>query len=103
MATFPGASVTWQTAPTWRRSSPLARRGFCASCGSPLCFQYDDSLNVSVSVGAFDQAGSLVPSQHGGIESRLSWVTVDLDLPGERCDDDPDYRRLVAATGWTPP
>ena len=22
---------------------------------------------------------------------------------GERCEDDPDYRRLVEQTGWTPP
>ena len=66
-------------------------------------FEYDDSDLTSVPIGAFDSAELLIPTQHGGIESRLSWVRVDDHLPTERCDDDPDYRSLVAQTGWIPP
>jgi hypothetical protein len=103
MANFPARSVAWTGRPRRRRSSPLATRGFCERCGTPLCFQYDDSEHVSLAVGAFDDPRSLRPTQHGGIESRLPWMTIDPELPSERCDDDPDYRRLVEQTGWTPP
>lgn len=103
MATVPRGTVAWQHEPAWRRSSPLARRAFCAACGSPLGFEYDDSDLISIPIGAFDSAESLVPSQHGGIESRLPWVRVDTHLPEERCDDDADYRKLVAQSGWVPP
>ena len=103
MATFPGNAITWHSAPAWRRSSPLAQRAFCAECGSPLGFKYDDSDFVSIPLGAFDDAERLIPMHHGSIETKLSWVRVDDHLPSERCDDDPDYRKLVAETGWTPP
>jgi len=103
MANFPRDAVVWETQPARRRSSPLAVRGYCAACGTPLCFQYDDSDHVSLAVGAFDEPEGLRPMQHGGIESMLPWVSIDLHLPRERCDDDPDYRALVERTGWKPP
>ena len=103
MANFPRGSVVWSCEPTKRRSSPFASRGYCDKCGTPLCFEYDDSDHVSLSVGAFDEPGSLRPSQHGGVESMLPWVRIDAQLPTERCDDDPDYRHLVKKTGWSPP
>ena len=103
MANFPRHEVTWSREPAKRRSSPLAVRGFCDACGTPLCFQYDDSDHVSLAVGAFDDPNRFRPEQHGGIESRLAWVNIDPELPTERCDDDPDYRRLVEQTSWKPP
>jgi len=103
MANFPRDSVTWSSEPRRRRSSAFATRSFCEHCGTPLCFQYDDSDHVSISVGAFDKADGLRPIQHGGIESKLHWVSIDPELPTERCDDDPDYRRLVEETHWRPP
>ncbi len=103
MANFSGDSVTWSREPTKRRSSPFAIRGYCEKCGTPLSFQYDDSDHVSLSVGAFDDADDLSPIQHGGIESRLPWASVDPHLPDERTDDDPDYRHLVEQTKWSPP
>jgi len=103
MANFPREAVTWTRKPALRRSSPLAVRGFCGECGTPLSFKYDDSAHVSLAVGAFDEPNRLRPQQHGGIESRLAWVNVDPELPQERCDDDPDYRVLVQQTKWTPP
>lgn len=103
MANFTKTAVQWQGEPMRRRSSPLAVRGFCADCGTPLCFEYDDSEHVSIAVGAFDEPSRLRPSQHGGIESRIAWVSIDPHLPRERCDDDPDYRALAAQFRWTPP
>jgi hypothetical protein len=60
-----------------RRKRPLAVRGFCADCGSPLSFEYGDSDHISVSVGALDQPEHVTPTQHGGIESKNFWVTID--------------------------
>lgn len=102
-ANFPRNEVTWQGEPVRRRSSPFSVRGFCGECGTPLLFEYDDSPHVCIAVGAFDDPEPLRPLEQGGIESRLSWAVVPEGLPSERCDDDPDYRRLVRETGWTPP
>ena len=103
MANFPRSAVRWSRRPAARRSSPLAVRGFCDHCGTPLSFQYEDSEHVSLAVGAFDEPANLRPVQHGGIESRLPWVRIAPELPEERCDDDPDYRRLLEQTKWSPP
>jgi hypothetical protein len=82
-----------------RRSSPLATRGFCRDCASPLSFEYSDSVHTSVSVGALDHPERVRPTQHGGIESKIVWVMIDEDLPVERVDNDPRLPRLVA-TNW---
>jgi len=103
MANFARDCVTWSGEPRWRRSSPLAQRGFCGDCGTPLAFSYDDSEHVSLAVGAFDDPRTLRPTQHGGIESRLPWVRIDPALPAEQCADDADYRALVEASGWRAP
>jgi uncharacterized protein (DUF1330 family) len=103
MANFPRDRVTWHDAPRWRRSSPIAERGFCGECGTPLAFSYDDSQHVSLAVGAFDDPRTLRPTQHGGVEGRLPWARIDPGLPAERCADDADYRVLVEASGWQAP
>jgi hypothetical protein len=103
MAGFPADQISWRGHPKLRRSSPFSVRGFCGECGTPLTFEYDDATHVSISIGAFDDPAALPPREHGGIESKLPWVDIAADLPTERCDDDPDYRRLVKETNWTPP
>lgn len=102
-ANFDRAAVTWEGERMTRRSSPLAVRGFCAACGSPLSFEYDDGDHISLSAGAFDEPDALEPMQHGGIESKLAWLNIIDDLPIERTDDDPDYNALLRRTGWSPP
>jgi hypothetical protein len=104
MANFPRSALKWTGKERkLRRSSPLAVRGFCADCGSPLSFEYGDSDHTSVSVGCLDKPERAIPTQHGGIESKLAWVTLGDHLPTERVDDDPDYRALLERTGWKPP
>jgi hypothetical protein len=104
MANFPRAALTWTgKKQALRESSPLAVRGYCADCGSPLSFQYRDSDHTSISVGALDHPERVRPTQHGGIESKIAWVVIDKHLPSERVDDDPDYRALLEKTGWRPP
>ena len=104
MANFPRAALIWSgKGRILRPSSPLAVRGFCGDCGSPLSFQYADSEHTSVSVGALDHPERVRPTKQGGIESRIGWVTIDPQLPAERVDDDPDYCALLLKTDWRPP
>lgn len=87
------ADVTWTGSPAYFASSPIARRGFCAGCGTPLTFDYSDSDRIDLCVGALDDPSAARPTSHFGVESRVSgWIAPD-DLPAERCDE---YAPLVA-------
>ncbi|TIU70908.1 MAG: GFA family protein, partial [Mesorhizobium sp.] len=52
----PVAGLSWLTTePTYRRSSPIARRSFCQSCGTPLTLAYDaNPYEVAMHIGTFD-------------------------------------------------
>lgn len=80
--------VSWRgAAPTWYASSKFARRGFCGRCGTPLAFEFLDSLRMDLSIGSLDQPALVKPVSHYAIESRIeSWHTDD-GLPGERLDE----------------
>ena len=47
----PKANVAWQREPDYFASSPIARRGFCAACGTPLTFEYPDSEKLDLTIG----------------------------------------------------
>lgn len=48
----------------WYRSSPQARRGFCATCGSQLFWDPVHGRHMSVSAGSLDQPTGLHPGRH---------------------------------------
>jgi hypothetical protein len=79
--------VLWEQPPTFRRSSAIAQRGFCAQCGTPLCLKYDESAEIAILVGAFDEADDLVPAYHYGVEGRLSWVDIGGGLPEQNTEE----------------
>lgn len=71
------ADVTLRGVPKYFRSSALARRGFCAACGSPLCYEADaEPESIWLTVGTHDDAGSLAPRDHLWVEDKLPWVTI---------------------------
>lgn len=77
-------AVAWTAgAPTLYRSSPIATRGFCARCGSPLFYDADAEDHLALLVGSLDDPSDVVPIRHDGIESRLPWVDCRPDLPGQ--------------------
>ncbi|MEP7056471.1 MAG: GFA family protein [Caldimonas sp.] len=80
-------AVTWTaTAPARFASSKLALRGFCATCGTPLSFEYLASDRMDLAAGAFDDPAALRPVAHFAVESRIaSWHAAD-GLPEERLD-----------------
>jgi hypothetical protein len=80
--------VTWDKgALTYFASTKFARRGFCGRCGTPLAFEYLESAHMDLSVGSLDEPGSMRPTSHFGIESRLPSFYTEDGLPGKRIED----------------
>lgn len=81
------ADVEWTGEPTYFASSPSARRGFCAKCGTPLTFDYPDSDKMDLTVGSLDDPSAARLTSHFGVETRVDgWIAPD-DLPVQRCDE----------------
>ena len=80
--------VAWlKSPPAYFASSKIARRGFCATCGSPLSFEYLDSERMDLSVGSLDEPGLLRPISHFAVESRIPSWHADDGLPEKRIDE----------------
>ena len=98
------ADVSWETEPDWYDSSPIARRPFCAHCGTSLGFVYrEGSDKMDLTVASFDDPSRFVPKHHFGAESiHRAWLNTE-GLPEIRTQD---YQQLVdkwvAATGKAP-
>lgn len=100
------AGLTWTTRePDRYRSSPIAYRGFCSACGTPLTFEFADeaSTDLDLTVGSLDDPGRFRPVSHFAIESRHeAWVDTR-DLPGLRSEENPNTRdRWMNTVGHLP-
>lgn len=83
------ASVHWEREPDYYASSPIARRGFCSSCGTSLTFEHPDSENMDLIVGTFDEPGDFEPAHHFGAESmHRAWLNTE-GLKEIRTDEHP--------------
>ena len=67
--------------PAIRRSSPIAERGFCGECGTPLLLSYDGRDDIALTVGSLDDAARWAPTSHYGIEGRLPWADCGGGMP----------------------
>lgn len=65
------STVRWTTtAPEIYRSSAIATRPFCASCGTTLGFGYDEGTSkLYLTVASFDEPWDFRPTSHFGAES----------------------------------
>lgn len=82
-----GARVMWDHEPDWYESSPIARRGFCSACGTPLAFMFKDGTGLDLTVGSFDDPSALVPILHAGAEGiHEAWLDTS-GLPRHRSDE----------------
>ena len=100
----PQSALTWEREPDYYASSPIARRGFCRSCGTPLSFEYvDGSANIDLTVGSFDHPDRFKPTMHFSIESRhAAWLDTSR-LPGKRTDEHkPLVERWMKTLGKLP-
>jgi hypothetical protein len=78
------SDVSWSAdEPAYYDSSKIARRGFCATCGTPLTFHYHDSEHMDLSVGSLDHPERMRPALHVGVESRIANFHVDDGLPSK--------------------
>jgi hypothetical protein len=63
-------------------SSPGATRGFCAACGTQICFTADYIPGlIDLTVGSLDQPASVEPAMHYWDSKRLPWVRFADNLP----------------------
>ena len=98
------ADVAWQGEPDLYESSPIARRPFCARCGTPIGFRFvEGSANMDLTVGSFDDPSDFRPKHHFGAESiHEAWLDTSA-LPRIKTSD---YELLnqkwIAATGKAP-
>ena len=98
--------LEWTTrGPDRYASSPIAHRGFCSQCGTPLTFEFSDgeATGLDLTVGSFDDPYRFRPTSHFAIES---WHHEWLDtrgLPGKRSEDNANTRdRWINTVGRLP-
>lgn len=72
---------------SYYRSSDVARRGFCAACGTPLTFDYPEADDTGVLVGTLDEPDRAPPVAQHGNEGRVAWYAELTQVPG----DSPTY------------
>jgi len=70
---------------------PLANRGFCGECGSPIAFQYRGANHITIWVGSLDHTEKFIPEAHWGTESRLPWVNIHPELPDYQTEEYGDF------------
>ena len=90
---MPFASVNLESF-AWTRGSPgifkssaVAERGFCRSCGTPLSYRNIENAWISLTTGSFDEPERLPPAVQLGVESRMSWFARLDGLPGIATED----------------
>jgi hypothetical protein len=83
--------------PAYFASSNLAKRGFCAKCGTPLSFKYDTAnARMYATIGSLDHPERVALVKQFGIESQLPWVKFCEDVPGKRTAESADEQEFLA-------
>jgi hypothetical protein len=97
-----GAKLEWtRGAPKKFQSSNLARRGFCADCGTPLTYEAPDG--VALAIAAFDYPHDIVPTIQWGIEAKLPYVDAISGLPEQHTMADSDAPFLAELVSYQHP
>jgi hypothetical protein len=99
LAGAPRADFAWtRGTPAFFSSSNLARRGYCAQCGTPLSFAYEQpAARIYVTIGTLDEPAGVPIVRQYGIESRLPWVQFCESLPAEATAADATAAAYLAA------
>jgi hypothetical protein len=78
----PADDFAWTAAePTWYRSSPDLRRGFCPTCGTSLRTLTDDDAHVCITLASLDDSAQIAPILHMWTSSQAFWLEINHDLP----------------------
>jgi hypothetical protein len=78
-----GYGVTWtRGAPNWFESSDVARRGFCANCGTPLAYDgHEPDASLELAIGALDNPELAPPTRQVNPHDRLSFFETLVATP----------------------
>jgi hypothetical protein len=86
--------------PKMYRSSPIARRGFCGRCGTPLLMEpVPSGRHIGISVGSLDHPERVRPKVHWGSESEVPWLKIADGLRHKHTMDDVAVAAAWAAIG----
>ena len=97
------ADVSWERQPDRYRSSPIAERGFCRDCGTPLTFEFLDGENMDLTIGSFDEPGRFQPRHNYAVESMHEQWLDTTALPRYRTEDNPNVvKRWMDSIGRLP-
>ena len=88
--------LTWtRGAPKYFVSSNVAKRGFCGDCGTPLTWEYEGWIDLTVA--SFDQAAEIEPVVQMAVGAQYPWLwrldAIDVREPAS----DPDYATFLAS------
>ncbi len=83
--------------PAWFWSSGTVRRGFCASCGTPMFFDIPGRDVLSIALGTLDDPAAVPPIFQCGTEARMPWLDGLLALPSDAADDAAWYEEIAAS------
>jgi hypothetical protein len=79
------------------QSSPIAKRGFCARCGTPIsCESIEHATTIAITIGSLDNPAIVKPSSHWGVESQLDWFEAGKGLPRNKTPEDPRVSKVAA-------
>ena len=98
------ADVRWDGEPDWYEGSPIARRPYCAACGTSLGFVFrEGSDKMDLTVASFDDPSRFRPKWHFGAESiQRNWLNTE-GLPEHKTTDyDVLVEKWVQAIGRVP-
>lgn len=98
------ADVQWEHHPDRYRSSPIAERGFCSTCGTPLTFEFlEGSDSLDLTVGSFDDPYRFKPTHHFSPETwHENWLDTRR-LPVTRVDEKSLHSRPLDQSHWQTP
>ena len=81
-ATFESGKVRWHGDVAHYDSSDQAWRGFCANCGSSVCFGYKPRPERTyIAFGIFDEPDAYPAGFHDYRGAKIEWLRIDEHLP----------------------
>ena len=104
---FPSSAIHFpDKEPQYFASSPIAERGFCASCGSSLTYRLvkpNPAAYVVVFTSCLDTPEKFAPSVHGGMESKMPWLDILDDFPRTTCAESRSLLEAWSSVGLSNP
>nr|WP_265571506.1 GFA family protein [Sphingomicrobium nitratireducens] len=95
--------LDWRSGPDWYESSPIARRPYCAKCGTSLGFAFNEGDYMDITIATLDAPEGFTPTHHFGTEHlHEAWLDTSA-LPRKKTTDyQPLVDRWMDATGSLP-